>query len=272
MVKNNIVEPPAGVFEIEAAPNGLPLSYNDLNQLIHDALDAGERHLFLQHVCGQRFIGAALRGSDIQIEVDGIPGNDLGIFMDGPQIVIYNNAEDQVGNTMNAGTIVVHGNVGDVIGLSARGGKMFVQGNAGFRCGIHMKEYKNQKPIIVIGGTVKDYFGEYMAGGVLIALGLHVTTGGIAESDRVICGNCLGTGIHNGKIYLRTENLPSHLLGISAKVVPFTPEDEVEITPYLEDYSQHFNVPIETIWDKPFIKIVCESKRPFRGNYCSQLV
>ena len=135
-----------------------------------------------------------------------------------------------------------------------------------------MKEYKDIKPVIVIGGVVKDYFGEYMAGGMLIALGLHITAEGITESDRVICGNCLGTGIHNGKIFLRTDNLPAHLLGISAKVALITPDDEKALTPYLEAFGGHFNVPMDQIWDKPFVKVECESKRPFSGNYCAQLV
>lgn len=264
---------PSNAFVIDAAPGGEPMSYQNLNQKIHEALESGEKHLFLQQVCGQRFIGAALRGSDVKIEVEGIPGNDLGIFMDGPEIIVHNNGEDQVGNTMNAGTIVIHGRVGDVIGLSARGGKMFVKGNAGFRCGIHVKEYKDQKPTIVIGGTVKDYFGEYMAGGILIALGFEIDSNGkINDTKRLICGNCLGTGIHNGKIYLRTENLPTHLLGIGAKVISFTEEDRTEITPLLEEFARYFAIPVEKIWSKPFLKVVCESKRPFHGNYCAQLV
>jgi len=267
------VKIPSDAFVIDAAPDGMPLPYKELNQIIHIALESGEKHLFLQRVCGQRFIGAAIRGKDVKIEIEGIPGNDLGIFMDGPEIIVHNNAEDQVGNTMNAGTIVVHGHAGDVIGLSARGGKMFVKGNAGFRCGIHVKEYKEQKPIIIVGGTVKDYFGEYMAGGILIALGLKIDAeGNIEDSNRCICGNCLGTGIHNGKIFMRTENLPTHLLGIGAKIMPFTEEDTAEIAPLLKEFSKNFVVPMEKIWNKPFVKVVCESKRPFRGNYCAQLV
>ncbi len=264
---------PSDAFVIDAAPDGEPLPYKDLNQKIHNALDAGKKHLFLQRVCGQRFIGAAVRGSDVKIEIEGIPGNDLGIFMDGPEIIVHNNAEDQVGNTMNAGTIVVHGHVGDVIGLSARGGNLFVRGNAGFRCGIHVKEYKDQKPTIVIGGAVKDYFGEYMAGGVLIALGMEIDAeGNIKDLNRCICGNCLGTGIHNGKIFLRTTDLPKHLLGIGAKVMCFTEEDKLEITPLLKEFCRRFGSPMEKIWSKPFIKVVCESNRPFHGNYCTQLV
>ncbi len=264
---------PSNAFVIDAAPGGIPMHYITLNQKIHEALESGEKHLFLRRVCGQRFIGAAIRDVSLKIEIEGIPGNDLGIFMDGPEIIVHNNAEDQVGNTMNGGTIIIHGHVGDVIGLSARGGKMFVRGNAGFRCGIHVKEYKEQKPTIIIGGSVKDYFGEYMAGGMLIALGLEIDAeGNIQDLNRCISGNCLGTGIHNGKIFMRTNNLPTHLLGIGAKLLPFTEEDRTEITPLLEEFAHHFNIQVEKIWSKPFLKIVCESKRPFRGNYCAQLV
>ena len=35
-----------------------------------------------------------------------------------------------------------------------------------------MKEYKNLRPAIVIGGCAGSFLGEYMAGGIIIILGL----------------------------------------------------------------------------------------------------
>jgi len=83
------------------------------------------------------------------------------------------NAQDATGDTMNDGTIYIHGNSGDVCGYAMRGGKIFIRDNAGYRTGIHMKQYKEKKPVIVIGGTAGSFLGEYLAGGIIIVLGLN---------------------------------------------------------------------------------------------------
>ena len=90
---------------IEAAPNRDPMDYRELNNKIHEAVGKNYKHIILNNICGQRFIGAALQG-DIEIKINGVPGNDLGIFMDGPKISVHGNCEDQSGNTMNNGTII----------------------------------------------------------------------------------------------------------------------------------------------------------------------
>ena len=68
---------------------------------------------------------------------------------------------------------IIHGGAGDIVGHSMRGGEIYIRNNVGYRCGIHMKEYLDQKPMIVVGGTAQDYLGEYMAGGT----GSHPTIG-----------------------------------------------------------------------------------------------
>ncbi|KKL49105.1 hypothetical protein LCGC14_2318830, partial [marine sediment metagenome] len=143
-------------IEIDTAPGGEPMDYRDLNEMIHEAIENNYKNIVLNNVCGQRFIGAALQG-DINIEINGIPGNDLGIFMDGPKIRVNGNCEDQSGNTMNQGKMIIDGDGGDVIGLSSRGGTIYVKGDVGYRVGIHMKEYKDKFPVIIVGGTAKDF-------------------------------------------------------------------------------------------------------------------
>jgi len=105
---------------------------------------------------------------------------------------------------MNDGTIYIHGNSGDVCGYAMRGGKIFIRDNAGYRTGIHMKQYKEKKPVIVIGGTAGSFLGEYLAGGIIIVLGLN-------SEDTVPVGDFCGTGMHGGKIYLRCSRLPQDL-------------------------------------------------------------
>ena len=36
-----------------------------------------------------------------------------------------------------------------------------------------MKAYRNSFPVIVIGGCTGDFLGEYMAGGLIVVLGLN---------------------------------------------------------------------------------------------------
>ncbi|MBD3254249.1 MAG: hypothetical protein GF383_04110 [Candidatus Lokiarchaeota archaeon] len=259
-------------FEIDAAPNGIPLDYKTLNELIHQALQNKYNKIILNNVCGQRFIGASLQG-DIDLIINGLPGNDLGIFMDGPKITINGSCEDQAGNTMNDGQIIVNGDGGDVIGLSARGGKIYIKKDVGYRVGIHIKEFKNKFPVIIIGGTAKDFLGEYMAGGLIIVLGLKfLPDGTIMENQSPICGNELGTGIHRGKIILRTEDDLSSRLGVGAKVYDVLEETRKTIEPFLLEFCDVFNIPREFLDQKPFQVIKPISKRPFGGNYCGKIV
>jgi glutamate synthase domain-containing protein 3 len=226
----------------------------------------------LNNVCGQRFIGASLQG-DLEIVINGLPGNDLGIFMDGPKIIVKGNCEDQAGNTMNNGTLIIHGDGGDVIGLSARGGKIYVKKDVGYRVGIHIKEYEQQYPVIVIGGIAKDFLGEYMAGGLIIVLGLRfLPDGTIIEHPHPLCGYELGTGIHRGKILLRTEEDLSSKLGVGAKNFEINENEEKEVNNYIQEFCEIFRIPIDIIYNKPFKVIKPISKRPFGGNYCGQLV
>jgi len=172
--------------------------YRKLNRMIRDAVEEGETGFILDNVNGQRYIGNGIN-KKVSITINGVPGNDLAMFMNGPALVVNANAQDGVANTMNAGEIIIHGSAGDVLGYGMRGGKMYIKGNVGYRTGIHMKQYKKQIPVIIAGGTAGDFLGEYMAGGVLVLLGLD------RDGNTPIAGDYLGTGMHGGVIYIRGE-------------------------------------------------------------------
>ena len=142
-----------------------------------------------------RYLGTGLDNS-VCLTINGVPGNDLGAFMNGAQVISNGNAQDGVGNTMNDGKIVIQGDAGDILGYSQRGGKIFVQGSVGYRAGIHMKAYEDRFPAVVIGQTAQDYLGEYLAGGILAVLNLD-------SNDSSPVGEYVGTGMHAGIIYLR---------------------------------------------------------------------
>lgn len=96
----------------------------------------------------------------------------MGAYLDGSEIYVRGNAQDAVGDTMDDGLIVIDGCAGDAIGYAMRGGEIFVRGSVGYRAGIHMKEYKQKHPVLVVGGAAGSFLGEYQAGGTIIILGL----------------------------------------------------------------------------------------------------
>ena len=236
------------------------LDFKTLNKKIRNAVKNGAEEIELLNVYGQRYIGCGLK-ANVKIMIHGVPGGDLGAFMDGPEIIVYGDAQDSVGNTMNNGVIVVHGIAGDVIGYSMRGGCIYIEGDVGYRVGIHMKEYGETHPILVIGGGAESFLGEYMAGGRIILLGLN------REDEPV--GEYLGTGIHGGKIYIRGEVREKHL-GKGAKITELTEEDWTELKSILKDYVAETGCKIqpETEFRKTdFIKIVPSTHRPYEHTY-----
>lgn len=231
--------------------------YRELNTRLKELVSNGIQRIELRNVYGQRYIGTNLN-SPVEIDISGTPGNDLGAFMDGPRITVHGNAQDGCGNTMNNGEIIVHGHAGDVIGLSARGGKIFVRDNIGYRAGIHMKEYKDKKPMLVIGGTAQDFFGEYMAGGVLVLLGLNKNQDHKAKF--------VGTGMHGGVIYLR-GSIESHQLGKEVGISELEKADWQVLKKLIAEFAVHFDYNAEEILKHEFIKLFPLSLRPYGRIY-----
>jgi len=253
------------------------LRHRDLNVRIREALSAGETDIELLNVNGQRYIAAGIESS-VRICIEGVPGNDLGAFMNGPRILVRGNAQDAIGNTMNEGKIVVHGHAGDVLGYGMRGGKIFILGDVGYRVGIHMKAYRSQTPVLIAGGTAADFLGEYMAGGILVILGID-------GRARPIVGDYCATGMHGGAIYLRGPfDFPSTSLGVNAQGKRFDRShvatdharvhdaaagDIEELRNHLGEFCQHFSLDLEEIMSEPFAKLTPCSHRPYGGKYAA---
>ncbi|HEX77763.1 MAG TPA: hypothetical protein G4O03_05045 [Dehalococcoidia bacterium] len=235
------------------------LFYRELNARLREAVWNGTRRIELRNVYGQRYIGTDL-DRPVEIEIFGTPGNDLGAFMDGPRIIVHGNAQDGCGNTMNNGEIIVHGHAGDIIGLSARGGKIFVREDVGYRAGIHMKEYQDKKPVLVIGGTAQDFLGEYMAGGILILLGLNLKEG---EPHRA---NFIGTGMHGGVIYL-SGTVADFQLGKEVGVAQLEEKDYQVLRKFVGEFAVHFGYDAGEILKRNFTKLFPLWLRPYGRLY-----
>jgi putative selenate reductase len=233
--------------------------YRELSDAIRKKLAEGYRRFILEQVVGQRYIGAGMEHG-VEIEIYGVPGQDLGVFNDGAKIVVYGNAQDGVGNTMNDGYIVVHGNVGDIPGHMVRNGKIYIRGSAGFRAGIMMKEYGSKHPIMIIGESIGDYVGEYMAGGTIVVLGYSL------GPDQSPVQHHVASGIFGGDIYVRGP-IQKKQLGRGAVMYSAAEADMEKILPYLEEYAGVFGLHLEKIMDVPFTVIKRAGERPYGNLY-----
>jgi glutamate synthase domain-containing protein 3 len=227
------------------------LNFKELNEQVVSA--AGD--VCIDDCYGQRYIGSSAKGKTITI--NGTPGNALGAYLDGAVITVNGNAQDAVGDTMNGGKIIIHGNAGDALGYAMRGGCIYVKGNAGYRTGIHMKEYKDKKPVIVIGGKVGSFLGEYLAGGLIVVLGIG--------SDTAPVGYFTGTGMHGGRIFIRTNQ---ELTSLPAQVTVETAseEDLREIEPYISEFAGLFNIDVQLSKEK-FLVLKPNAKNPYKQLY-----
>lgn len=232
--------------------------FQELNGSIKDILKSGKTEIHLKNVEGQRYIGGGIRGNHKFI-IEGTPGNDMAAYMDGPELKVMGNAQDAIANTMNSGRIIVYGNAGDTVGYAMRGGEIYIKGNVGYRVGIHMKEYSDKRPVIVIGGKAGDFLGEYLAGGIIILLGLDVL-------DIEVVGNYCGTGMHGGSIYIRGKVDP-HKLGKDVKVEEANAADLEAIKEYVEKFSKYFGVDSSYIMSSRFEKLSPYSRRPYANLY-----
>ena len=233
--------------------NAKNLHYRALNEALRKAAD----DCTVTECCGQRYIAAGM--SHKSITISGTPGNALGAYLNGAVITVNANAQEAVGDTMNEGKIVVHGNIGDAAGYAMRGGKIFVRGNAGYRAGIHMKAYEEKRPLMVIGGRAGSFLGEYQAGGVIVVLGL-------GAKDQEIVGNFPCTGMHGGKMFLRSDcrniKFPSQ---VTARAADGTDREEVKA--YVSEYCDLFGYDIRQVLSSPFTVITPDSKSPYRQMY-----
>ncbi len=231
--------------------------YRELNQRVREFIGRGYTEITLDGVNGQRYIADGLEDK-VRVIINGVPGNDMGAFMDGPLVTVNDNAQDAVGNTMNSGKIVIKGHAGDVIGYGMRGGKIFVRDGVGYRVGIHMKSYKGVVPVIVAGGGAGDFLGEYMAGGVLVLIGLG--------TEGMPAGDYVGTGMHGGTIFIRGR-VPESRLGSEVRVFPLEDDDRSLLEGLIEEFTNDTGAETTGVDIEEFIKLRPFSHRPYGNLY-----
>ena len=234
---------------MKISANGL--SYKELNEAIKGA--SGD--VVVTDVMGERFI--ACGQSAKKISIHGTPGNALGAYLNGASVEVFGNGQDAVGDTMNDGKILIRGSVGDALGYAMRGGKIFVQGDVGYRAGVHIKEYKDKRPVIIIGGTAGSFLGEYMAGGIVVVLNIQ------GKTETV--GNFTGVGMHGGKIFIRGEF--DAVLPPQVKCEKASLGDLETIKENLKEYAKDFSLNEKELTESTYYVLSPDSSNPYKRLY-----
>jgi len=97
-----------------------------------------------------------------------------------------------------------------------------------------------------------------MAGGVIVVLGIG--------SDDAPVGGFTGTGMHGGKMFIRTDK---ELTGLPAQVMKevATSSDLQEIEPYLAEYTNYFDIDATALIKDKFCLLRPNAKNPYKRLY-----
>lgn len=235
--------------------NAAGLGFAELNEKIRSC---GAKPILVKNCLGQRYIADA--ASDVDIFIEGVPGNALGAYLEGGRVEVAGDAQEAVGDTMNGGEIIIHGSCGDGAGYAMRGGRIMVRGDIGYRAGIHMKEYGGQTPVMIVGGSAGSFLGEYQAGGMIIVLGLDRLDG------LPPVHNFCAAGMYGGRIFLRTEKLPERLPhGVNAGWAG--DEDLRDMGRQTADFCRCFSLAFDEVMNGRFAVLKPAGNNPYEKLY-----
>ena len=186
----------------------------------------------------------------VRIDVFGSSGDYLASGIDGMEIYVHNDAQDQVGQIIKRGKLVIYGDVGQAFMYGAKGGEVYVMGNAAGRPLINAAG----RPRVVINGTCLDFLAEsFMAGdphdggGFVVLNGIEFDNQGrVRAQESPYPGSNLFSLASGGAIFVRD---PKHTLvaeqlngGVFAEL---NKKDWELILPYLQANEMYFGVSIE---------------------------
>ena len=219
-------------------------------------INAAYRLGWKQYICfgyrGQRFTGCGFGADsdDVRFDIYDSSGDYMASGIDGMQIHVHGNAQDQLGQIMKRGKFVVHGDVGQTFMYGAKGGEVYIRGNAAGRPLINATGH----PRVIINGTCLDYLAEsFMAGDPLNGGGFVIVNGIEFDEDgngvdlaMPYPGSNLFSLASGGAIYLRDPEgkvMDEHLNGgVFADVKK---ADWELILPYLEENERLFGICVE---------------------------
>jgi glutamate synthase domain-containing protein 1/glutamate synthase domain-containing protein 3 len=224
------------------------------SRLIVEANQLGWKRFIVFGYKGQRFTGCGLsKDSDgVRIDVFDSSGDYLASGIDGLEIYVHGNAQDQVGQILKRGKLVIYGDVGQTFMYGAKGGEVYVMGNAAGRPLINAVG----RPRIIINGTCLDYLAEsfmagdpYNGGGFVIMNGVTFAPDGkLVALDSCYPGSNLFSLASGGAIYLRDPDrkLSEEQLN-GGEFAELTEKDWQLILPYLQENERLFGFKVNDL-------------------------
>jgi len=232
-------------YKIPGREDGQRLSSRTLEEKIQQAVADGHRHLLVE-ACGQHGIGGRLwkAGAErVNVKITGNAGQRTGsLGFPNTFIEIMGPVSDDVG-WLNAGAeIVVHGHAGNGLANAMAQGKVFVAGNTGARAMTMTKRNPRfSHPEVWVLGSVGDYFGEFMAGGIAVVCGVD---GQDAEN---VLGYRPLVGMVGGQVFFRGPH--KGFSAADAGLVAISDDQWEWLSENLKVFLNHINRPelLETL-------------------------
>jgi glutamate synthase domain-containing protein 1/glutamate synthase domain-containing protein 3 len=255
VTRDRVTGPRAGEEVLVLDAEGFPPEGDDCDAvLVRKAYKAGWRRFIVYRLRGQRFHGAGLgpETGDVRIDLYGSDGDYTASGMDGLQITVHGNAQDQVAQIAKSGKLVIHGDVGQTFMYGAKGGEVYVLGNAAGRPLINAVG----RPRVVINGTCLDFLAEsFMAGDPLAGGGFVVLNGmefdgrgRIVPQSKPYPGSNLFSLASGGAIYIRDPHRQVVERQLNGGVFSeISDKDWRLIQPYLAENERLFGIRIEEL-------------------------
>ena len=220
---------------INGRKDGERLDSRVLEEIIQGAVEKHHTDLKVE-AYGQHGIGGRLwksGTSPVRVRIEGHPGQRIG-SMGFPNtfIEVMGPASDDVGWLNGGATIVVHGNAANGCCNAMAQGKVYIDGNIGAR-GMTMTKHNPRfdPPELWVLGSVGDYFGEFMAGGIAVVCGIN------PQNPDNVLGYRPFVGMVGGKTFFRRPH--AGYSETDAKLIPISESDWAWLQENLKIYLAH---------------------------------
>jgi glutamate synthase domain-containing protein 3 len=253
--RERVAPPRAGEEALVIDAQDFPPEGDDCDAvLLRKAYQAGWKRFIVYRLRGQRFHGSGLgpETNDVRIDLYGSSGDYAASGMDGLQIYIHGNAQDQVAQIAKSGKLVIYGDVGQTFMYGAKGGEVFVLGNAAGRPLINAVG----RPRVVINGTCLDFLAEsFMAGDPLSGGGFVILNGiefdgrgRMVPQPNPYPGSNLFSLASGGAIYIRDPHRQVIEQQLNGGVISaLTDKDWRLISPYLAENERLFGIRVKDL-------------------------
>ncbi len=220
--------------KISGKNNNVRIGSRILEEKIQRAVEQGYRKIEID-ACGQHGIGGRLWRAgkeNILIRIIGQAGQRTGsLGFANTSIEIMGPVSDDVG-WLNAGAdIVVHGHAANGVANGMAQGRVYISGNIGSR-GMTMTKSNPRfaPPEVWVLGSVGDYFGEFMAGGIAVVCGIE------PQTPENVLGYRPLVGMVGGKVFFR-----GHHKGYSTNDAKFVSISDEEWSWFTKNISLYLN-------------------------------